>query len=259
MEWDPGPPTAIQTIFEQAPLSEYRNNPKRFRLEWGPIFYRGQLDCSAKILIIGQDPAADENVARRILVGDAGQRVQGFLTKLGITRSYVMVNSVLYSIYGQFDDEMGSFIDIPIVAQWRNQLLDALVSPSLKTILAFGIAAGHVADTWPGSDPFKNQGRVFYLTHPTARPESKVLQNWNSMLSQISAIIPADQGGTTNLSPYKGPQFRKSDLSRIPLWDFSFGVPLWMGTGNMATRSYSKPKGTKKKSTIIWIALDNEG
>jgi len=78
-------------------------------------------------------------VARRILVGDAGQRVQGFLKKLGITRSYVMVNSVLYSIYGQFDEEMRSFIDIPIVAQGRNQLLDALVSPSLKAILAFDL------------------------------------------------------------------------------------------------------------------------
>ena len=105
MEWDPGPPPAIKTIFEQAPLKEYKNKRNRFRLEWGPMYYRGRLDGSAKLIVIGQDPAADENVARRILVGDAGQRVQGFLSKLGITRSYVMVNSVLYSIFGQFDDD----------------------------------------------------------------------------------------------------------------------------------------------------------
>jgi pterin-4a-carbinolamine dehydratase len=61
-------------------------------MNWGPIYYRGRLDGSAKVIVIGQDPAADENVARRILVGSAGQRVQGFLRKLGINRSYVIVN-----------------------------------------------------------------------------------------------------------------------------------------------------------------------
>src|SRR5436309_15828919 len=101
MEWDPGPSQSIAAIFDQAPLNEYVNGPNRFRLEWGPIYYRGRTEGSAKVLVIGQDPAADENVARRILVGDAGQRVQGFLQKLGLTRSYVMVNAILYSITGQ--------------------------------------------------------------------------------------------------------------------------------------------------------------
>jgi uracil-DNA glycosylase len=45
------------------------------------------LDGTAKVLVIGQDPATDENVARRILVGDAGRRAQGLLTKLALARS----------------------------------------------------------------------------------------------------------------------------------------------------------------------------
>ena len=52
------------------------------------------------MLLIGQDPAQHEAITRRILVGEAGQRTQGFLAKLGITRSYVMVNTYLYSVYG---------------------------------------------------------------------------------------------------------------------------------------------------------------
>jgi uracil-DNA glycosylase len=28
-----------------------------FRLEWGPVFHRGRLDGSARVLVIGQDPA----------------------------------------------------------------------------------------------------------------------------------------------------------------------------------------------------------
>ena len=50
-----------------------------FRVEWGPVFHRGRLDGSARVLIIGQDPATHEAICRRILVGEAGQRIQGFL------------------------------------------------------------------------------------------------------------------------------------------------------------------------------------
>ena len=77
--------------------------PGQFRVEWGPIFHRGRLDGTARVLVIGQDPAQHETVVRRILVGEAGRRVQGFLAKLGITRSYVMVNTFLYSVYGSVE------------------------------------------------------------------------------------------------------------------------------------------------------------
>src|SRR5437879_13343387 len=157
MEWDPGPPPAIKTIFEQAPINEYKNKPNRFRLEWGPMYYRGRLDGTAKLIVIGQDAAADENVARRILVGDAGQRVQGFLSKLGITRSYIMVNSVLYSIFGQFNDDMRAFVDVPAVQQWRNSLLDALKGPSIEAVLAFVLAARHVVEVCPCATSFPTQ------------------------------------------------------------------------------------------------------
>src|SRR5512132_3747842 len=72
-----------------------------FRVEWGPMFHRGRLDGSARVLVIGQDPATHETITRRILVGEAGQRAQGLLARLGITRSYVFINSFLYSVYGQ--------------------------------------------------------------------------------------------------------------------------------------------------------------
>src|SRR6201987_1166302 len=72
-----------------------------FRTEWGPIFHRGRLDGTARVLVIGQDPAQHETVVRRILVGEAGQRAQGFLAKLGITKSYVMINTFLFSVFGQ--------------------------------------------------------------------------------------------------------------------------------------------------------------
>ena len=74
--------------------------PDQFRVEWGPVFHRGRLDGSARVLVLGQDPAQHETIVRRILVGEAGRRLQGFLAKLGVTRSYVLVNTFLYSVYG---------------------------------------------------------------------------------------------------------------------------------------------------------------
>src|SRR5438445_13034371 len=71
-----------------------------FRTEWGPIFHRGRLDGTARVLILGQDPAQHETIARRILVGESGQRIQWFLAKLCIDRCYVRVNEFLYRVYG---------------------------------------------------------------------------------------------------------------------------------------------------------------
>ena len=38
---------------------------KDFRTEWEPVFHRGRLDGTARLLVIGQDPAQHEVIARR--------------------------------------------------------------------------------------------------------------------------------------------------------------------------------------------------
>jgi hypothetical protein len=49
---------------------------------------------------VGRQCAA-EAIVRRILVGEAGDRAQGLIATLGITRSYLMINTHLYSVCGQ--------------------------------------------------------------------------------------------------------------------------------------------------------------
>jgi hypothetical protein len=262
MEWDSGPTPSIQSIFERAPLAAYESKPNRFRLEWGPHYCRGRLDGSAKVLVIGQDPAADENIARRILVGDAGRRVQGFLAKLGLTRSYVMVNSFLYSVFGQFDSELKAFMDLPDVAGWRNQLLNALSNADLQVVLAFGQAAHHVVDSWPAATRFSEANCVFRLLHPTARPETAVKQNWNSQLSIIGTKLTVDADGQRDLSAYRSGSFKQKELAHVPLRDLGFGAPAWMGTGDMAKRLEAGkplPATATRNSTILWTAIGKRG
>src|SRR5215813_189762 len=118
----------------------------RFRIEWGPIFHRGRLDGSARVLVIGQDPAQHETVVRRILVGEAGRRLQGFLAKLGITRSYVLINAFLYSVYGS----------VPVAARkhpgliaYRHRWLDALfIGQQIEAVVTLGALAAEAWELW---------------------------------------------------------------------------------------------------------------
>src|SRR4051812_30283673 len=96
----------------------------QFRVEWGPIFYRGRLDGSSRVVVVGQDPAQHETIVRRVLVGEAGRRVQGLLAKLGITKSYTIINTFLYSVYGSV--KAATARDARLVA-YRNSWLDALL------------------------------------------------------------------------------------------------------------------------------------
>ena len=76
---------------------------ERFRWHFGPVFYRGRLgDDQVKVLVVGQDGGSDEALAHRSFVGESGTRVQHLLGQLGITRSYLFLNTFVYSILGQF-------------------------------------------------------------------------------------------------------------------------------------------------------------
>ena len=83
-DFDPGPPALVARHFAKVP--SYADYRELFWYDWGPVFYRGRLNRTARLLAIASDPGPTERVALRTLVGDAGQRVQGFLTKLGLTQ-----------------------------------------------------------------------------------------------------------------------------------------------------------------------------
>ena len=74
VNFDKGPTQKIVKLFAQAPdYTPYKDN---FWFDWGPVFYRGRLNRSARLLCLASDPGPTERLAGRTLVGDAGQRVQ---------------------------------------------------------------------------------------------------------------------------------------------------------------------------------------
>jgi hypothetical protein len=241
--FDPGPPPSWAQLFGDAPLQQHVDHPKRrFRTAFGPVFYRGRLDGSARLLIVGQDPSTDETLAQRILVGEAGQRLQGLLGKLGIAHSYLMLNTFLFGVFGQFDSELRGISREPFLLDYRNRLLDHAVATSpLQAVVAMGNAAQDAIDRWPGAQGLP----VFQLRHPTARTD--VLPNWSAQLLALSAGVAPDPGQAADLTPY-GASFTAADLAAIPAQDLPFGLPSWHGNGG--TRSTRQ----RSKNSILWTA-----
>ncbi len=232
-KFDKGPTGSWAQTFFNAPRQYYLNHPSgRFRTEFGPVYYRGRLNSTVKVLIVGQDPSTDEILAQRNLVGSAGQRVQGLLRKLGITKSYVMFNTFLYGIKGQMDATMNAAATEPTILQYRNSLLDKTASANtLQAIVSFGNGADLAVTSWPGRPPGVPW---FQLTHPSA-PDNIVLPNWNAQLNNLHAAISPDRVSLVNTSPY-GATFGANDVTDIPREDLAFGLAEWHGTGGV-TRS----------------------
>jgi len=254
-EFDPGPKGAFRDLCANYPgASAYSEG---FRTAWGPIFYRGRADGTARILAIGQDPAQHEAVVRRILVGEAGRRVQGFLSKLGFTKRYILVNTYVYGIFNQ-NVATPHLLD-PAIAQYRHKWLDTIfASGKIQAVLAFGSQADkawqHYRRTASGK---KINVGYQHVLHPTADGKgtpvitmAKLLANWNQGLQKLHPLI-AGPDVATPLVPY-GTTFTAAELPGIPDFDVPPGVPAWMrnesGWAVMAT-----PPGSQRANYTVTV------
>ena len=247
---------------------------KDFRIEWGPVFHRGRLDTTAKVLVLGQDPATHETVARRILIGEAGQRVQGLLAKVGIDTSYVMVNTFLYSVYGQGGGNRHA--KDAHIAEYRHRWLDALLIGSAVTaVVTLGALAKSAFEQWAKLRPDAAHGlHLAAVRHPTY-PESaaasgsislgdataKLLADWNAHLDGLASHIAPDRPPHT--TPYAD-RWQPGDLAMIPEADLPAGAPpWWRALDAWATRSGKDAQAkratitiTVPKSARSWPPLD---
>lgn len=245
---DRGPDAEWTALFETAPLAAYQAHPSDFRLDFGPVWYRGRLDGTARVLVVGQDPAANELVGHRIFVGASGQRIQAFLRKLGITRDYVMINTFLYPVFGQFNMLQGLAHD-PQIMGFRNAVIDRIAEHNaLEAVIGVGLAGKDAVEHWPGrgSIPFEA------ITHPSAHDHAALLADWNQGLTVLRPVVEPELGIAPDTTPY-GTDFTPADHLPIPRHDLPFGVPDWHGDGSHAHRGRLADGSTDHK-LIEWTA-----
>lgn len=237
-----------------------------FRVEWGPVFHRGRLDGSAQLLLIGQDPAESEAIVRRILVGEAGHRVQGLIAKLGITRSYVAINTYLYSVYGQRAAEEYARNDD--VAGYRARWLDAIFAANrIDAVIALGRLADTAWQAWKQTPAGASVTPAYeHVTHPTA-PESTahgdraklataisaMLDNWNGALERLHPLPQADAPGP--LVPY-GASFTADERREIPELDLPPGLPAWTRSPHAWADRVGATAEEKRRNITVTVPRD---
>jgi uracil-DNA glycosylase len=267
-EHDPGPPKNRRwaRLFAQTPnyraLGKAALGSEKFRWHFGPLFYRGRLwDNSVKVLVIGQEGAQDESLARRAFTGGTGARMQYLLNYLGITESYLFLNTFVYPIYGQYDASLrwlSQHPDSPVV-QHRHAIFNyAVERNNIQLVIAVGNAARDSVVTWiqshggvcpAGGGNLSNcdsyvlgpATKTIHVMHPGGAGQggslSIIVENFRQAVNQIKFWIESDPGwlqpdpsGSRNLvEPY---QYRSAP---IPFRDFPYGFPLRLGRGGTSS------------------------
>ncbi len=233
------------------PIPEYTLTGEKFRYEMGPVLYRGRLDGTAKVLVVGQDASTDEALVHRAFIGGTGQKVQGFLASIGINRSYLCLNTFIYSIYGQFDPYAEELATSTAIRAHRSQLFEqAYASGALRLVLSFGNAAHTSVRNWlddlhggqlpaglvwvrmlhpgmagVGFDPDNPGGNSDALDAVIASFTSGWWKVWNARRADPS-WLSSDPGGRT----YQGSKFYYSNAD-VPFRDLPYGRLPWLGRG----------------------------
>lgn len=240
--FDKGPPAALARHFAALPdlPVEVRD---LFWYDWGPVFYRGRLDGSARVLGIASDPGPTERLVGRTLVGDAGQRVQGLLAKIGLTTSYVLVNAFPYAVHPSKVSRARPLLSEPDQLSWRNRLFDQVSDSRLQAIVAFGgnaQAALHLWDTAP-------EVATFEIPHPSAHNATDLANKWRAALPALRAAVTPDPDGDATGPPY-GATITEADYTRIPPADLPFGLPSWIGDDHWGRTAHPRHNNTVQRS-----------
>ncbi len=235
-EFDPGPPPDRKwaQLFAETPnyraIGKAAAGQELFRWHFGPMFYRGRLtDGAVKVLVIGQEGAQDESLAHRSFAGGTGARMQNFLRHIGITHSYLFVNTFVYPIFGQYDAPLRPLaqgIDSPIVRH-RHNLLDYVVERNdVRLVVAVGTAAKESVATWVAA----RGGTCAVGPSDVSRCDTQVI---SPRLKAVGVVHPGAAGKGGSTTAIKADFVRA--LQQIEAW--AAADPAWLPVDAGATRA----------------------
>ena len=263
-EHDPGPQNSSGWAELFAGTPNYRGlgravlGREAFRWQHGPMFFRGRLDGSARVLVVGQEGAQDESLSHRSFTGGTGARMLYLLRFLGLDRSYLFLNSFVYPIFGQYTPDLRPLAQdprSPIVVH-RNRIFDkAVAEGDVRLVIAVGRAAKESVVTWIeahggtaqpealetaslGSLP--NRLRAVGVLHPGSAASGstaaikadfvRAIGHVRDWLQADPGWLPADPGVARDLTA----PFPYSSLA-IPFRDFPFGTCPRLGRGGTSS------------------------
>lgn len=275
-DYDPGPPRNRKwpRLFSETPnyraLGVAVMGSEKFRWHHGPMFYRGRLgDDQVKVLVIGQEGGQDEALSHRSFTGSSGSRMQHFLNHLGITESYLFLNTFVYSIHGQYSGAKIRWLaqdPASPICRHRHELLDYVAERNdLHLVIAVGNAAKESVVTWvesrggtcqggPNSletcdgSPIGSRTRLLGVVHPggassgnTAAIKADFQRAANQVETWAAADpgwLPVDAGGVR--SPAANYSYGKAP---IPFRDLPYGMAWRLGFGSTTSNRTDSQRG----------------
>lgn len=234
-EFDPGPAPDREwaRLFGQTPnyraIGKAASGQELFRWHFGPMFYRGRLtDGAVKVLVIGQEGAQDESLAHRSFSGGTGARMQHLLRHLGITHSYLFLNTFVYPIFGQYDADLKPLAqgaDSPIVTHRHAILNYAVDRNDVRLVIAVGTAAKETVVTWVRS----RGGACAVGPEDVSRCDTAAIA---PRLKAVGVMHPGSAGKGGSVAAIKADFIRA--LQKIDAW--AADDPTWLPVDAGATR-----------------------
>ncbi len=181
--------------------------------------------------------------------------MQGFLEKVGLTRSYVLVNAFPVAVHPGKVSKALPLLEDDDQRRWRNRFYDLVTGPELEAIVAFGGNAHAALDLWEN----KPDVPTFKVPHPSSHNTSALLEQWRTAIPDLRAAVTPDQDGTQSGANY-GSTFKESDYQAIPAGDLPFGLPPWMGDDAWGRRAKPRHNNAVEAAsrrpghTLVWQA-----
>ncbi|MEP6619381.1 MAG: hypothetical protein ABJE47_08700 [bacterium] len=263
---DAGPTGAIKAVMDATPDYQHEvGDATTFWYAFGPVLYRGRLDGSARVLCVASDPGPSECLpfVRRTLIGDSGQKTQGLLAKLGLTRSYVLVNGSAVAMRPSQASKGLKILKTNVaITSSRHALYNSLLTASVQAIVVLGIPAHELYDVWAASNPAVKKTKVFKLPHPAAvdrdgSGHDAALIEWATAVKSLRKIVTPDADGNAS-TPNYGAFFTEMDYARIPRWDLPSTAPLYAGDdswGRAATPRHNNCCARPSPDDLVSLVL----
>ncbi len=183
----------------------------------GPI-YRGRL-AEPSILVLADQESHDDIFTMRAVTGEAGQRLQAFLTAAGLTRRYGILRVLPVDTLQDASARVRAAVDS---ADVRALYAEAVRRSDPRVVLLVGPLARRIGDhVVPDGTP---------VVTMKARRESGADASWRAALTELEALTyPRDI--TAPSFDYAG------EREQIPRQDLPYGTLRWQATsGDRAQR-----------------------
>jgi hypothetical protein len=181
-----------------------------------------------------------------------------------VTHSYVVINTFLFSVYGQSGG--AAHIGDEAITAYRNRWFEAILETSpIESVVAFGGLAGEAWTAWLQSPAAQGRPVLPFqrVPHPTspisgakgdkaklAALTTQMLAAWNAAIAALTPSVahPDDDFG----APY-GTSFTPAELPDIPMADLPAGTPPWMATEDGWAKREGKTDAIKRRTIRIVV------